>query len=256
MSNGSITRRLSQRLRWLGLRSYYRLVRWNYDHKLVASRKRTHGGTIRSYDLYNRHGTDEMLEELVEYCGPTDVIYDIGAHVGVYAMALTVDHPDRYVVAFEPSPIVATQFQTNIQVNDLDGQIDLSPSGLGDETGPQPFYMSTYPELSGFDRESATRWEASIAEVVSVPVDQLDDVVNAGPTPDILKIDVEGTGPAVLRGGKRTLTRDQPVVFLEFHEDGLDGSEPRACRELLEDCGYAICKREEYWVGEPIEHDV
>lgn len=266
MRSGSIRRGVRNRLRWLKRRGYYssrrlflggyyRLVHLNYERRWIAPRKRTPAGTVRSYELYNRHGRDAMLAELDGHCDPDAVVFDVGANVGVYALALAAGRPDRRVVAFEPAPSVAEQLRANVRLNDLEDRIDVRPTGLGDEAGDRPFYVSTYAELSAFDRESASRWEASVADVRPVPVERLDAVVEAGPTPDVVKIDVEGAAPAVLRGGRETLATHRPTVFLEIHEKGLDGDEPDECRETLTDIGYGVRDRGDYWLAEPLETD-
>jgi FkbM family methyltransferase len=247
----SVHRRVRYRLRRAVLGGYYRLVHLNYDRELLATRKRTRGGTVRSYELYNRHGRDRMLAALETRCGPESVVIDVGANVGVYALALAANEPDRRIVAVEPAPTVADQLATNVRANGFEDRIDVRRCGLGDESGDRPFYASTYTELSGFDRESATRWEADVAAVESVPMRRLDDLVDEVGPPELVKIDVEGAGPAVLRGGQETLERHRPTVVLEPHAEGLGGDAPAACRELLAAAGYEIRERGEYWVSTP-----
>lgn len=247
----SLRQGLYRRLRRLALGGYYRLVHLNYDREWVATRKRTRGGAVRSYELYNRHGRDEMLAELERRCGPESVVFDVGANVGVYALALAAGEPDRRIVVIEPAPVVADQLEANVRANGFADRIDVRRCGLGAESGRQPFYVSTYTELSGFDRESATRWEADVAAVESIPMTRLDDLVSESRPPDVVKIDVEGSGSAVLHGGRETLERHRPTLFLEIHEDALTGDEPTDCRTLLDDLSYGIRERGDYWVAEP-----
>jgi hypothetical protein len=48
----------------------------------------------------------------------------------------------------------------------------------------------------------------------------IDDLVERGdvPPPDVVKIDVEGSELAVIRGMRRTLERHRPVLICELHE--------------------------------------
>ncbi|WP_254864443.1 FkbM family methyltransferase [Halovivax gelatinilyticus] len=243
------------RLRRAILGGYYRLVGLNYDRQWIAPRKRTVGGTVRSYELYNRHGRDAMLAAVDARAASDGVVYDVGANVGVYALALAAETPDRRIVAFEPAPRVVEQLRANVEVNGFADRIDVRHCGLGEVAGERPFYVSTYAELSGFDAASARRWEASVAAETTVPVRRLDDVVDEGPTPEVLKIDVEGAAPSVLRGGRETLERHRPTVFLEVHGDGLDGDEGLDCRSILDDAGYRVRSFDAYWVAEPTEGD-
>lgn len=237
---------LARKARHLASRGYFRLVACNYDRRILARPNRTPAGTFRSYDLLNRHRNDEMLAALAADCGPADVVYDVGAHVGMYALALARES-DRQLVAFEPSPPIVERLRANVVCNDLADRIEIHAYGLGDESGDREFFCSTYPELSSFDRESATRWEADVADTVRVPVRRLDDVTPTLSPPDVIKLDVEGSGPAVLRGGLETLREHRPTVFVEPHEEGLPGDRPDEMQDLLTGVDYAIDEHDGYW---------
>ncbi|WP_117365637.1 FkbM family methyltransferase [Natrarchaeobaculum sulfurireducens] len=255
-------RRLDAHTRQVLYRCYHRLARVNYDRELVSRRNRTPAGSVRCYEPLNRHATDAMLEELSTCCSPAAVVYDVGAHVGIYALTLASGNPRRRVVAFEPSSTVVDRLRTNVGLNGLERRIDVRPCALGDDDGERSFYRSTNPELSGFDREAATRWGASVAEVGSVPVHCLDSLVGdhesqAGadggrlPAPDVLKIDVEGAAPSVLRGARATLERHRPRLFIEIHDVGLTGDVPGETKGLLETCDYDVLERADYWRCDP-----
>ncbi len=242
-----VSRRIRSLAREIGYRSYFRLVSLNYRTRLFARRNRTHAGTVRCYELLNRHGDDEMLAAMAAECDSDAVIYDVGANVGIYALSLADGHPERKVVAFEPSPAVLPQLGANVEVNEFGDRITVTQAGLGAETGEETFYLSTYPELSGFDRESATRWEAEIAETVRVPVSTLDVVTQEKPAPEVIKIDVEGAGPQVLAGGRETLRESRPTLYIETHCDGLAGDPQTEMESLLREAAYSIDKRDGYW---------
>ena len=257
---------LGRSVRRFGSRAYFWLVARNYEHQVFARPTRTAAGTVLSYELVNRHRRDPMLAAMAEYCGPTDVIYDVGANVGMYALALATGAPDRRVLAFEPVPGTVDQLKANVRRNRLADQIEIHAYGLGAESVTRDCFVSTLPELSGFDRESATRFGASLAKRVRVPVRRLDDIVESaqsqdivesaqtsdivGPSqpPDVVKLDVEGNGPAVLRGGMQTLRAHRPTLFIEIHEEGLS-TDPRAELErVLETVPYVIDRRDGFWV--------
>ncbi|WP_440772220.1 FkbM family methyltransferase [Natronorubrum sp. DTA28] len=249
----SLANRTLRTARSVGYRGYYRLAAANYDRELLARRNRTPAGTFRCYEPLNRHGSDAMLAELAACCGPSDVVYDIGANVGIYALALTSGALGRRVVAFEPSPATVERLRRNVRANGLEGRIDVLACGVGDDSGERPFYVSTSPELSAFDRASTIRWAATVADVRSVPIRRLDDIVLEDdlPPPDHLKLDVEGAAPAVLRGARATLERHRPTVFVEIHDEGLAGDVPGDTRAALEGLDYEIYERENHWRCEP-----
>jgi len=238
---------LAGRARWLDYRSYYRLVAANYAHQWLSTANETPAGSFRSYELLNRHGSDPMLAELDAYCGSEAVIYDIGSNVGVYSLALAVDSPGRRLLAVEPAPKTRAQLRTNVAHNALDNRIEMLGCSVSEADHTHTCHLSSYPECSAFDRESATRWEASLAETCKVPVRRVDTLVESYPLPDVIKIDVEGAAPAVLRGARETLEAHQPTLFIEIHEKGLSTDTTSEIRELLTDVGYSIAERDDYW---------
>lgn len=231
--------------------TYDRFIGWNYQYRICAKPQRTPGGWIWTYELYNRHGRQQMLRSICDRCGQDDIIYDIGASIGVYSLAIAADSLDREVFAYEPSPQTADRLRANCDRNVCGNHVNIRQVGIGDKNNTQNFYVSTYPELSSFERESAIRWGAEIDESVNVPVSTLDQEILTQPTPDLLKIDVEGLGPSVLRGARQTLEKHRPVIFIEIHQTGLSHDPSGSIRTELEDADYAITELDGYWQCEP-----
>ena len=77
-------------------------------------------------------------------------------------------------------------------------------------------------------------------ELTEVPAVSIDKIAAEYGAPTHIKIDVEGHEAAVLRGGRETLTRFSPKLFLELHSQMLttDGLDPRAALDELDDLEY------------------
>lgn len=261
---------LCARIERLGFRTLYRLADLTYALG-VATPKRTVAGTYWSYEPTNPHGDDAGLAALDRL--PDDAaIVDVGAHVGEHAIPLARG-TDRRVVAFEPNRESADRLARNADRNGLGdrngdgGRIDLRRAGLGDANATLTFYRSTFSKCSAFDRESATRWGASVAGTEAVPVRRLDDLVEGAgdgaqngvdpvPAPDAIKVDVEGREAAVLRGAAETLATHRPLLVVEVHEPGAaDGGAANAAaadlRGWLEARDYAVEEAEDVWVCRP-----
>lgn len=241
---------------WLERRrykTYDRVVGWNYDRRLLATPQRTPGGRIWTYELYNRHGRHDMLRALCERCGSADLVYDIGASIGVYALAVANGGSDRQVVAYEPAPPTVARLRANCERNACGDRVTIRPVGLGDSTEDRTFFVSTYPELSGFEREGATRWGATVAATHTVPIRRLDAEVADRPAPDVLKIDIEGSGAAVLRGARETLRIHRPAVFIEIHREHFSDDRTRDIHDELTAAAYVIEEQDRFWRCEPRE---
>src|SRR5277367_3521061 len=59
---------------------------------------------------------------------PDDIIFDIGAQVGVYTLQLAHwSRPSGKIVAFEPNPVACSQLQRHIQMNRLNERVEIVP---------------------------------------------------------------------------------------------------------------------------------
>lgn len=123
---------------------------------------------------------------------------DIGASVGNHALWLAAIC-GLEVLAVEP--LDHARLQRNVALNpDLD--IEVWPVALGDEstrgtvTGPPSHVVGDSFPADG-----------------QVPIERLDDRELTDVA--LLKIDVEGHEPQVLRGAEQTVRRERPVIFAE-----------------------------------------
>jgi FkbM family methyltransferase len=140
------------------------------------------------------------------------VFFDIGAHTGYYTrVALNVMGSDGSVVAFEPDPDALAHLRTTFDDPRL--LVRAEAAGRGDHVAV----------LERRDGAASRIRDESIAgpgflTSSSVRVRALDELVQAGelPTPDILKVDVEGAEMLVLEGMSHTLER-RPVLAIECH---------------------------------------
>lgn len=165
----------------------------------------------------------------------SQVVFDIGANTGLFALLAAVDSREREVHAFEPVPKIFNYLERNITVNDLpnlkavcgaatnyDGEITLYiPHSI-----TLPFSAST---LKGF-RE--------VGETIVVPALKLDTYITTNNVTrvDLLKIDTEGTEHKVLEGAKTILERDKPIIICEV----LQGLTETFLHSIFDDTEYKI----------------
>lgn len=237
---------------------YYRLAGANYRYRAVATEKRVRHESFRSYELYNRHGNDWLLAALLDRCNDGDVIADVGANTGVYALSVAAEYPNATVVALEPNPQTTDALRANVAVSGFEDRIQPLAIGLGNQNGSLPFYRSSYHELGSFNRYNAERWGARIIDRENIPVRTLDSLVAASDIlpPDHVKIDTEGFGLAVLQGARQTLETYQPFVYIEPHarqrgESDDCGESATAIRDFLIEANYTVIPGEDGWVCVP-----
>ncbi len=148
----------------------------------------------------------------IESLPPGDVLYDIGANVGGYALiaARRPQGPLR-VVAFEPGFANYATLCTNLMLNHAGADVLPLPVTLGDEPHLGEF---RYSDVSAGAARHGVDAPIDAAFAHGVLVERLDDVAERFTLPpaDHLKIDVDGAEVAVLRGAERVLGRVSTVM--------------------------------------------
>ncbi len=174
---------------------------------------------------------------------PGDVVYDVGANIGLYSIfAANLLGAEGAVYAFEPHAVNFTHLCRNIAENGLGGRVVPLSVALSDADGFSDFNYLDWSAGSSFSQlgEVSEAFETAFAELkYGVTVDTLIGA-NAVPPPNLVKIDVDGIEAKVLRGMKGLLAgnrRPRSVqVELQKHDDG-------AIADFMDSVGYAPVER-------------
>jgi FkbM family methyltransferase len=207
--------------------------------------------------VQGRADLDPDLEALMMAARPGDVVYDVGANMGLFSIML--GHrvgAGGLVVSFEPQAEVFEHLQTNIHLNGL-GNVRPFQKALGADS--EAAFVSIAKETVLSRLRTAEDSAAGPREPVDVVVG--DEFVKAEdlPVPRLVKIDVEGAEYGVIRGLAKTLS--QPachMVCCEIHPPLLPpGVTQDTVLTLLRELGFdemkihefgtwsvAVCRRE------------
>lgn len=157
----------------------------------------------------------ELAALFADIVRPGDIAIDVGANIGLHAIVLAAHVGPRGVVhAFEPLPAAADVLQASIDANAFGDRLRLHRVALSDAPGELTLWIG---EGGGVTSSLIpNRW---LAGEVTVPVSTLDDVLlqRLDRAPRLVKIDVEGKEPDVLRGARKLFERFPPeYLVLEF----------------------------------------
>jgi len=165
------------------------------------------------------------------------VFFDIGANVGFFTLVAAGAVDDAAtLVAFEPRADVAEALAKNMRRNQLD--VDVWEAAVGDRDGTIELLVAGHPGGATIEPTKAvdTTGTCSVRQVT------IDALVAKGlvPMPDVVKIDVEGAEPAVVRGMASTLRAGGPTVIYEIDAATSDEADDQFERvdSLLRDAGY------------------
>lgn len=193
-------------------------------------------------DFWNHAGSNWYYDVLTvaairRILGPDDMAIDIGAHTGEVLQHMIAAAPGVAHLAVEPLPHLAADLRVNFP------SVNVQEFALVEEpAGPLQFHhVASNPGYSGILQRSFDRPTEEV-ELIDVQTARLDDLVTPEQSPKVIKLDVEGAELGVLKGARRILSEDRPVVIFEH---GLGAANhydttPRAIHDLFASHGYEL----------------
>ncbi|HUQ63754.1 MAG TPA: FkbM family methyltransferase [Acidimicrobiales bacterium] len=175
-----------------------------------------------------------LLRAATELVRPGDVVWDIGANVGLFSFAAAaLAGGGGQVVAVEADTWLTDLLRRSAR---LDGParapVTVLPVAVSNEVGISAFHVARRARATSYLDGLGTTQTGGVRETQVVPTVTLDWLAGHFPPPDVLKIDVEGAELLVLQGGPEVLAR-RPRLVCEV----LDASSGRV-GALLGACGY------------------
>lgn len=171
-------------------------------------------GIIGIINRFRRAGPYEerVHKALLDAIGPGDVVWDVGANVGIYTQLFCeIVGSNGAVVAFEPSPESSQQIRAKL--SDC-GWLRVENVALGDEDreGRLVLREDSVEHHIGSDEHASD-------ESIAVRICRGDSVSQRlGRVPNVVKVDVEGFEEEVLQGMQQMLGSPAlRVVLVEVH---------------------------------------
>lgn len=243
-----------------GLSSFSRkLIPNNYQYQKPTLRKFAHDGLTYSVDIsdYIGHtvyfGLNQDLIKLFQLCKPADVVFDIGVNIGWTALNLSRICHEGQVYGFEPDTTNFHSCSKNIGLNPHVANLFLSKVALGDKDAMVKMVVSEPTNLGG-NRVGDSSINTGDADVTMTTLDSFFSNHSLSRL-DVVKIDTEGYELKVLQGGRFTLSKFHPVLFVEVSDGNLrrNGDSARSLIEFLHEIGYVNIVNSE--TGVPIRLD-
>jgi FkbM family methyltransferase len=219
------------------------------------------------FDEFEPHNEAFILETLM----PNETFIDIGANIGWFTLIAAQKIEKDWRESMGPKGQVIG-FEANINTSKLlMGSVQNSPYRDFIKT----YNVALAPELSMLEFEDIKHGNIGGGQVRQVPEghvsknhDQIKEKYADVPDPfgdcqktpiaaapldnflanetqkiGLIKMDVEGSEPYVLRGAKETFKRHQPKLMIEFHKDKLEYSSDHSAADvmrLLSDMNYVL----------------
>jgi FkbM family methyltransferase len=162
-------------------------------------------------------------------------VLDVGANIGIMTVHLANKLPNSTVHAFEPIPDNLSVLKRIIAKFNLK-KIKIHEVAVGETSGNVQMILphqgkTKMQGLSHVKHESITEWNEG--EEFNVPLNTLDNLLNGEPIQGI-KIDIENFEYYALKGGKRILESNHPIIYAELW----DNENRSNCIDLLTSMNY------------------
>lgn len=178
----------------------------------------------RNYELWRAKQYEskepDTLDWIDAFFQPGDIVYDIGANIGQYALyaAKKLGGKAR-ILAFEPEALNFAKLNRNILLNKLGNTITAYPLAISDKTGIDHFYCKVFQTGAALHAlgHPMTQGEKSFEPqnrqgVMAVSLDDLTGRFDL-PFPAHIKVDVDGNEDRIVAGAHHTL-RDHRLKTL------------------------------------------
>ena len=170
--------------------------------------------------LWNGRYEPMSLGMWSELARQSSVIFDIGAHTGVYSIAAGFANSKATIVACEPYDLNYARLLVNLRVNRL-SRATAYPVAISDQDGAVPFSVSTGSWYLSTGGSVGVRQQGTTR---SVPAMKLDTIFQQnGGNISLVKIDTEGHELAVVRGAQNVLRTCMPDILMESVFDKVTG---------------------------------
>lgn len=176
----------------------------------------------------------------LELCRGKKAVFDVGAHIGLYALSASrVVSPEGKVYAFEPASANQVYLRRHLAYNGI-RNVEICPHLLGADfqESVEFFESRAVDAMNSVVLVKDPRQYAKVAKRQTT----LDAFcLERKTSPEVVKIDVEGSELNVLRGARDLLKRRRAVLILSVHPSRLEkmGQSSAQLMDFLREFGYA-----------------
>ncbi len=198
----------------------WREVVRSVNHALRPTTRVTLCGTPYTLRAEARpNGSDRDYAVLRRLAHGKACILDVGANVGLTSLVMAKGDmaPNGHIYAFEASEAASRIIRDNAALNDLAARITVVNALIAEQSG---LTIDFYGDAASGSASIIPGYLAHHHPLRKVALALDDFVRDAGVTPDLIKIDVEGAELRVIDGLTETLRAARPLAFIELHSWG------------------------------------
>lgn len=191
------------------LDGFHYLVKGRHGHFVANQNDIYVGGALITYGEFSELETEFFKEQVDK----NTTVIEIGANIGAHTVWLAKNA--KQVIAVEPQPFLFYTLCAQVVLNSLQN-VHCIMAGVGSEEGTMLVPHMDYSREANY---GGIELHTPIKDIpnIEVPLITLDSLYFSYKITGrvFLKIDVEGMELNVLKGGKRSIMNNRPVMYIE-----------------------------------------
>jgi FkbM family methyltransferase len=158
-----------------------------------------------------------LLRNVTELIRPGDVVWDIGANVGLFAFAAAAraGHNGR-VIALEPDTWLVQILRKSASLQpETSAPVTIVPAAVASDLSLRQFTIASRSRASNALSAYGRTQMGGVDEIQTIVALSLDWLAEKLPPPNVVKCDVEGAELEVFSGQSKILSDIRPVIICE-----------------------------------------
>jgi FkbM family methyltransferase len=148
-----------------------------------------------------------------------DVFFDIGANIGYFSLFAANHSPSAKIISFEPANEIFQKLSENISINNIKN-ITTVNAAVGEINEEKDLFLSAPDNMGMSSFRKPENYSGKQEKVNVVAID--DWFKTSGLTKiDLIKLDIEGSELAALKGMRSVLEEQRPVLIVEINPETL-----------------------------------
>jgi len=158
-----------------------------------------------------------LLRNVQELVRPGDVVWDVGANIGLFSFAAAaLSGSGGTVVAFEPDAWLVQLLRRSRSIQPpQSAQVIIVPVAVASDVALRSFHVARRSRASNSLAEYGHTQAGGYSEEYTVPAFNLDWLLGTLRPPNVIKCDVEGAEVEVFRNQLKMLSEIRPVIVCE-----------------------------------------
>ncbi|NJO52766.1 MAG: FkbM family methyltransferase [Leptolyngbyaceae cyanobacterium RM2_2_4] len=163
--------------------------------------------SVEHYRIAGYGGEKSFLDKFTSLLKNDDIVFDIGASVGLMTVHAAAYAKEGKVIAFEPDPETMERLKHNVSLNKGVSSVMFLPWAASDRSEDVILFTDGASGCAPTLREQNNRKNAPKTQI-TVQTKSIDNEILSGnlPLPTVLKIDIEGAEILCLRGAKKLIS--------------------------------------------------